>query len=147
MDRLRIDVRLRTELTRESVERNHPDAVIVATGSYQAIPAMQIEGGANVLTGRDLLEGHGSAKGRIIIVGGSSQGAHIAELLAGKGYSVTIVEASGEVAIEAPMDDRALLLGRLQLMGVNFVVNAKIQSIDSTGAMIAGPQGTRHTRA
>jgi len=141
MDRLGVHVQLYRKLTREIVERDHPDAVIIATGSYQEIPPIPIDKDAHVITGRDLLEGKRYAKGRVVIAGGNSQGVHIAELLAERGHAVTIVEASGEVAVEAPMDDRNLLLGRLQQLRVNTVVNTRILRVDATGVAVQGPQG------
>ena len=147
MDRLRIDVRLFTKLTREIVEREHPDAVIVATGSFQSVPPIPIGQDAHVVTGRDLLKGTAQASGRIAIVGGGSMGVHMSELLAEKGHAVTIIEATGEIAVDAPLDDRNLLLGRLEGLRVRTVVNTFVISIDASGVTVKGQQGNGHIPA
>jgi len=53
-------------------------------------------------------------------------GAQVAESLAAKGHPVTIVEATGSVATEAPIDERALLLERLHKLGVKTLTETKV---------------------
>lgn len=147
ISRLKIEVRLGVALTREIVERERPYAVVVATGSYQTIAQVPVDAHAYTMTARDLLEGRAKAKGRVVVAGGGCSGAQTAELLAQQGHHVAIVEQLAEIALDTPADDRALLLERLNGLGVNFLTNTQIVSVDSTGVNTTGVNGAGHVTA
>lgn len=129
LDRLGVDVRLGTEVTAELVQEEAPEMVIAAPGSEPVrpdVPGMNLD---HVITARDLLGGRAEARGAVVVAGGGCSGAQTAELLAERGHEVTVVEATGEVAADAPVDDRALLLGRLEDRGVRLLTDAPILRI------------------
>ncbi len=104
--------------------------MILATGAEPARPDIPGIGEINVITSRDLLEGNKQAFGSVLVVGGGCAGAQTAEYLAAKGHPVTIVEAEGDIAADAPLDDRTLLLGRLKGLGVKIMTHTRLLSID-----------------
>ncbi len=140
--RLGIDIRLKTKATAELAKKERADIAIVAVGASPVrslIPGIQHE---NVLVGRDLLEGKAAAKGRVVVLGGGISGALVAEYLAAKGHSVTIVGTTGMIAKEAAVVDRDLLLERLQELGVEMLTDAKILLIQNGKVLVTGPGGT-----
>lgn len=147
MSRLGIEVRLGVSLTRETVERENPYAVIVATGSYQSVPQIPVDAQAHTMTARDLLEGRTEARGRVAIAGGGCAGAQTAELLAQQAHSVTIIEQLAEIALDSPAEDRALLLERLQRLGVNILTDTQIVAVDATGVNTRSVNGPGHITA
>ncbi len=138
-----VQLRLNTEVTRQLVEAENPDVVILATGSEPA--RMQIPGasGEHVIAARDLLEGRVAAGKRVLVAGGGCSGAQTAEYLATRGHDVTVVEAAGAIAVDAPLDDRALLLGRLHAQGVQLMTETRLLQVMRDEAMVESYSGTR----
>lgn len=106
------------------------DLAILASGSTPVQPNIPGIMGPNVVIARDILEGRAKARGKVVVAGGGCMGAQTAEYLASKGCKVTIVEALGEIAVEAPVDDRYLLLQRLAKRKVAILSKTKILKIE-----------------
>lgn len=139
--RLNVKVFLKTEYTAAMAGKDLPDAVIVAIGSSVIHPKIPGVDRDSVITSKELLEGIKKATGKVVVAGGGCSGAQTAEYLAELGHKVDIVEAGGDIALEAPVDDRALLLGRLKKLKVGFEVNKKILAIGSNSLQVEGPKG------
>jgi len=125
-----VELRLNTRVDKTLVVKEKPYAVILATGAQPAKPDIPGIGEINVITARDLLEGKKQAFGSVLVVGGGCAGAQTAEFAAAKGHAVTIAEAEGDIAADAPLDDRTLLLGRLKGLGVKIMTHTRLLSID-----------------
>lgn len=103
LERLGVQVRLRTEVTAELVKQEQPGAVIVATGARtieNPAPevvgpdaAIEIEPGAHVVTAEDVLEGKAETGQRVVIADLQNymKGLVTAEVLADRGKEVTVV--------------------------------------------------------
>jgi 2,4-dienoyl-CoA reductase-like NADH-dependent reductase (Old Yellow Enzyme family)/thioredoxin reductase len=126
---LGVEVRLNTKVDKELVLQEKPFGVVVATGATPVRPNIPGVGQFNVITAYDLLEGHARAEGSVLVIGGGCAGAQTAEFLAEQGHAVTIVEAEGNIADDAPLDDRHLLLGRLKAKGVQIMTHTRLLSI------------------
>ncbi len=140
--RLGVTVHLNTEFTTDMAAGKRYDIAVVAMGSEAVRPNIPGVGRTNVIISRDLLEGRATAKGRVVIAGGGCAGAQTAEALAERGHAVTVLEASGDIAVEAPIDDRMLLLGRLEKLNVRLLRNTKLMSIGPKAVTIEHPGGT-----
>lgn len=147
LKRLDVHVHTKTVFMAEHAKKLKPDAVIVAIGSSAKVPSIPGIGRTNVVIARDLLERRKKAAGDVVIAGGGCMGAQTAEYLASKGHKVTIVESTGAIALDAPVDDRALLLGRLEKMGVKILMETKLMSIGPKSATIERPTGPETLRA
>jgi len=130
LTRLGVEVRLNTRVDRKLVQQETPYAVVLATGADPIRPKIPGIGEVNVITARDLLEGRAKAFGSVLVVGGGCAGAQTAEFLMSQGHAVTIVEAEGDIAADAPLDDRTLLLGRLKTGGVKIMTHTRMLSIE-----------------
>jgi 2,4-dienoyl-CoA reductase-like NADH-dependent reductase (Old Yellow Enzyme family)/thioredoxin reductase len=131
------------ELTPQIAVSEKADAVIVATGAYPVEPNIPGIAGSNVLTSRDILEGRAKPKGRVVVAGGGCAGAQTAEYLSEKGHSVTIVELSGDIALEAPVDERILLLERLRKSGVRTLTQTRIKDLALDHVTVEGKKGEK----
>lgn len=145
--RLRVTVRLNAEFVPGVIRAGQYDAAIIATGSTPSRSNIPGVGRTHVIIARDLLEGWVDAVGRVVVVGGGCMGTQTAEALAAKGHRVTIVEAAGAVATDAPVDDRALLLGRLKKHRVGILTDTKIMAVGPQTVSVEGPQGPKMLRA
>lgn len=141
VERLGIDVRLKRDCVPADVKKDKADAVIVAIGSTPVRPKIPGIGRTNVVVARDVLEGKAKVKGKVVVIGGGCAGAQTAEYLSVKGHDVTILEAAGAIAVDAPVDDRNLLLGRLAKRGVKIATETKAMSIGPGAVAAESPTG------
>lgn len=141
ISRLPIDVRLRTSFSVEAAQREKPDVVILATGADPVVPAIAGSDTTNVLVARDILEGKVQARDAVAVIGGGCAGAQAAEFLVDRGHKVTVIEAGDAIAVDAPMDERVLLLGRLAERGVSLMTHSIAQSFEKGSVRVMGEKG------
>lgn len=98
-----VTVRMGEMATTQSVLALVPDAVIVAVGASNFIPAIQGVDGGNVRNAWKVLAGEQAVSGRVVVVGGGMVGCETAEYLAEQGCQVSVVEMSGKIASEVGM--------------------------------------------
>jgi len=142
VESLEIEVRLSSEATADMVRAENADIVVVATGARNAWPDMPGLDQANAVFARDILEGKVKAEGRVIIAGGGCNGAQTAEFLAEAGHPVTLLEQTDTIAEDAPTADRALLLQRLERLGVRLVTDATISQFKGKEVLLEKPDGS-----
>lgn len=123
-----VDVHTGAEAGVAEVASLQPDVVLVATGGKPAVPAFCCNAGA--LTAEDALNNPPSGK-KVLILGGGLVGCETAELLAGRGCEVTIVELRGELAADMENRTRRLLLPRLQELGVQNLLRTEVRSVEA----------------
>lgn len=140
--RSRARVHLHREADPPAIVAEQPWALVVATGAVPVRPVAEQGGGLRVATGRDVLEGKVAHHGHIVVVGGNCAGAQTAEYLASCGHEVTLLEAGGDIAIDAPPADRHLLLGRLAQRGVKLRANTRLMSIERDHVVVRTPVET-----
>lgn len=131
------------EVTCELVEKEKPDAIIIATGSMQYIPQIFMEG-RNVVFASDILAGTIEAGPSVIIVGGGVVGAETAEFLARKNKQVSIIEMLDGICADMPMFAREDLIRRLQELRVNILTETKVDKIDGN-TVLANKRGRMQT--
>ncbi len=137
--KLKVKIQTGHAFTFDDLKSGKYDAAIVAVGSVAMRPHINGAEGSNVVIARDLFEGKAEAKGTIVVVGGGCLGAQTAEWLATKGHAVTMVELTDNVALESPIDERMLLLGRLEKLGVKSLTHTKVLDIRAEGVRVKKP--------
>ncbi|RPI47129.1 MAG: FAD-dependent oxidoreductase [Betaproteobacteria bacterium] len=143
LSRLGVKVHLDSAMDAAGVARANPWAVIVASGAEPLRPEIPGWKGMPVAAGRDILEGSAAHQGHVVVAGGGCSGAQTAEYLASVGHEVTVIEAEGDIAIDAPVDERALMLARLQQHGVKLMPNTRLINATAGGVVVASPHETR----
>jgi len=140
---LPIEVHLRREFTVADLRRSLPDVVVVSVGSDPAHPRLPGAELKHVVTARAVLEGKAKLKprSRVVVAGGGCMGAQTAEYLADRGHRVTLMEATGAVAVEAPVDDRNLLLERLAKKKVKIMTQTLIGAITPKAVQVTSVSG------
>lgn len=128
---LGVDVHLGVEVTPALVEREDPDAVLIATGAaafFPPIPGIELP---CVVDAQMLLRGEATVKpgDRVTVVGGSATGCETAELLVAGGATVTIVEMLGSIGIGIEQITRRHLIRRLRKAGVAVATKATVVAI------------------
>lgn len=133
-----IDLYLNTEMTPEKAKAMGADVIIAAMGATPAIPPIPGLDSPKVITTFDLpceAVGH-----RVVIIGGGASGAEEAIDWASKGHEVTIIEAIGELAANAPYVHRQSLLLEYQKEGAPTVcLHTKCTRVTDEGVWAIGP--------
>jgi len=132
--RLKVDIRLKEEITEEFVLKEAPDVVIVATGSYPIPKPVQGEyGPPDVLNVWQVLKEEYEPGKRILLIDqdGHHRATSTAEFLAERGREVTMLTSSLFVGQDlGPLQDLYLTLQRLMKKGVKFVHNVAVTKIE-----------------
>lgn len=144
---LPVELRLGRAFTLADARREVPDLLIMAIGSAPTRPPFPGADLPHVVTAREMLEGKFRVKGRVVLAGGGCMGAQTAEYLADRGHPVVIVEATGQLAMESPVDERALLLQRLAKKKVRFLTNTFVESITPQAVQVRGQGGVKKVPA
>lgn len=125
----------------ETVRSAKPDVVILATGAKPRPSPWPSSPQMPVISAIQALEAPERVAGPVVVVGGGCSGAETAELLAERGLEVSIVEATGEIAADAPLDERALLLQRLGRLGVRLLANTSVVGARDGSVALDGARG------
>lgn len=93
MKALNIKIKLNTPLTKEILEQEKPDVVIVATGGNPIMPPIKGINKTHVVLAEDVLLGKADTGAKVVIAGGGEVGVETAAFVAMKeNGSVTIIE-------------------------------------------------------
>ena len=140
LERLEVPVLLEQEVTAEWVLAQHPDAVIVATGSFPRPCPVAGADGEGVYNVWQVLSGEADLGERVLFLDddGHHQGTATAELLADLGKTVHIVTPTLFVGSElGPTQDLYLTRQRLLQKGVTFTPDFAVMEI-LAGAGVKG---------
>jgi 2,4-dienoyl-CoA reductase-like NADH-dependent reductase (Old Yellow Enzyme family)/thioredoxin reductase len=145
MDVLKIPVALQTQITPELVEKEKPDAVVLATGSVSGSPGIPGMDKAHVLTVDDYLADRKEPGDKVAVIGGQ-HGAEVALSLARAGRTVTVIEEKKAIAL-APylLTRRFVLLGYIKEAGIEVLTRASVREINEGGVVVVGPDGKERT--
>jgi pyruvate/2-oxoglutarate dehydrogenase complex dihydrolipoamide dehydrogenase (E3) component len=127
-----------TEATADSVQALAPDVVVATGGRPATLPVPGLE---QALSGEAVLRGQAVVGARVLIVGGGLVGVELAELLAGQGKAVTIVELLDELARDMEAISRKLILARLGKLPVTLRPGTRIEALADGMAQLNGPAG------
>lgn len=135
-----VDIRLNTCATKEVVEAENPDAVIIAVGSEPLIPP--IEGIRNdnvVVVNRYYLEKE-KVGDEVVVLGGGLAGCEAAIHLAQEGKKVSVVEMRDELAPDCNVRQRPILLSKMKEL-VTIHTGLRGMKITEEGVLCQNPQG------
>jgi NADPH-dependent 2,4-dienoyl-CoA reductase/sulfur reductase-like enzyme len=105
-----VDIRLNTEVTAEYVEKENPDALIIAVGSSPLVPPIKGLDGDNVVIVNNYYLEKDKVGDDVVVFGGGLAGCECAIHLGMEGKKVHIVEMRDELAPDANVRHRPLLL-------------------------------------
>lgn len=130
LKKLGVEICMETPLTKEIVEDEKPDIVLVASGSKPMIPPIPGIDRDHVVAANDILSGRVNAGANTVIIGGGSVGAETADHLSLHGSKATIVEMKDKIAADESARPRKYLLERLE--------TAKVKMLTDTQVLLVG---------
>ncbi|MFC1825480.1 FAD-dependent oxidoreductase, partial [Thermodesulfobacteriota bacterium] len=136
LERLGVNVKLEHEATVESILREAPDAVILATGVIPTNPAIPGVEDPHVAKAHDVLAGIAQAGEQVVVIGGAYTGCETARFLAAQGKKVTLLRRGSRIAAEAGWSGRPHIMESLKALGVESVTRVQYKRIDKDGVHI-----------
>jgi 2,4-dienoyl-CoA reductase-like NADH-dependent reductase (Old Yellow Enzyme family)/thioredoxin reductase len=132
LGRLGVEIHSGVEVTANDVERENPDAVILAVGAEPLVPPIPGADLPIVLDAVSLLLGEHPVEAgeHIVVVGSAATGLETAENLVAQGATVTLVEMLKQVGagIEAILKDH--IVRALRASGVEILTSTKVMAIE-----------------
>ncbi len=108
-----VEIRCNTPVTREYVEQEAPDALIIAVGSEPLIPPIEGLDGDNVIIVNNYYLEKDKVADDVVVFGGGLAGCECAVHLGMEGKNVSIVEMRDRLAPDANVRHRPLLMAEI----------------------------------
>ena len=136
-----ITLKLNTTVTPEMVEKEAPDAIVIATGADPIIPDVPGIGKPHVDTAVNILSDISKYKGsKAVVIGGGDVGCETACYLADNGFKVTLVEILDKILEENDITEMKLrLTDLLKEKNVEIMTETKLNKIIDEGVEVIVP--------
>ncbi len=109
-----VEIRLNTEVTKDYAEKEHVDALIVAVGSTPLVPPIPGLNGQHVVIVNHYYLEKDKVGDEVVVFGGGLAGCECAIHLGMEGKKVSLVEMREELAVDANVRHRPLLLKEIE---------------------------------
>jgi 2,4-dienoyl-CoA reductase-like NADH-dependent reductase (Old Yellow Enzyme family)/thioredoxin reductase len=137
MDRLGVDVRLDCAVTANTICKENPYAVYIATGGMPSIPNVAGVNKSNVITAEDYLSGKITLTNeKAVIIGGGITGGETAVLIAANGGKATVVEMLCSICTDMYPDSRTDIIHDMEKYGVNVLTNSMLMEIKDNAVIL-----------
>ena len=136
-----VEIRLNTEVTQELVEREAPDVLVLAVGAAPIVPPIPGMDGPKVVLATRLSDAGIAVGKKVVILGGGLVGCESAVHLAQEGKEVTVVEMMKDVAVDANVRQRPILLDMFAKLRVKVETRMKGVKITDEGLVCADENG------
>lgn len=148
MLRLRIHVRMNSEMTAQKIIELRPDAVVLGVGSSPVMPRVPGIDSEKAASCVDVLTGKRTLGHKVVIVGGGLVGCELAVEALNEGRDVTIVEALPAIlsaGAPVPLPNKTMLLDLLTKVHANILTGTRLSEINERGAVVAAAGGAQKT--
>jgi Pyruvate/2-oxoglutarate dehydrogenase complex, dihydrolipoamide dehydrogenase (E3) component, and related enzymes len=138
-----VEIRLNTEVTKEYVENENVDALIIAVGSSPLVPPIPGLDGENVVVVNNYYlekEKVQDAK-EVVVLGGGLAGCETAIHLAQEGKKVHLVEMRDALAPDANIRHRPILLDEIEKNNINVCTEHKGLKVTQEGVICLNKEG------
>ncbi len=141
IERQKINVHLNTEVTKELIDTEKPDAIIVATGSSQKMIAIKGDDLPNVVGAIDVFKGKIPEGKNIVVLGTGIVGAETAMYLQEEHQKqVTVLEQLPNVNLQLEIFSQWTVQGRMAQDGIKIITDCAVNQI-TTGEVICTQKG------
>lgn len=143
MKKLNVKVELGVEVTPALAEKVKSDVVVIATGSEQIIPNIPGISGPRVTTAVEVLRGKIKPRNqKVVIIGGGMVGCEVAEFLAERNNSVTILEILPTMASDMEPLNRKGLMDSLTDKGITMMTKRNVVEISDRQVVTTDSKGS-----
>lgn len=128
-----VEIRLNTPADRAYVDEMAPDAVIIAAGSSPLVPPIPGLDGDNVVVVNNYYKEKEKVGREVVVMGGGLAGCECTIHLAQEGKTVRLVEMRDELAPDANVRHRPLMLRQMEDLGEHLTVYTGHKALKATG--------------
>jgi NADPH-dependent 2,4-dienoyl-CoA reductase/sulfur reductase-like enzyme len=143
IDKVGVKTVLNKSFDLKLLEKERPDAAIIATGAKPLIPEIEGIQKTRVFNIWEALSKPGSLGQKVLVLGGGGVGAEVADFLSEKGKKVTLVEMREAIALDLVVHLQHYLNLRLKNKEVQVLTSTKALRFEKDGLWVEDPQGTR----
>ncbi len=136
VEKFNVHCHLNHEVSIETVKKERPDVVILATGSYPSIPQFEGMRSKIVVSLEVALNGDRPSYQETVVVGGGATGCEVALHLAESGCPVTIIEMLPKIGNRLETITRKMFIKKLKENQVQIMTNSKLERITDKGIFI-----------
>ncbi len=135
------EIHLNTKADADTIAKEAPDAVIIATGSDPII--LNIPGTENteVVTAHEIMAGKEVSAKTAAVIGGGLVGMETAEFLAGKGIPVTVLEMKDEILSELGLLRKVATQLELKKEPVTVLTGTTVKALENGKVIAEGKEG------
>lgn len=139
-----VHFKMNTEATKALIEKENPYAVIIATGSTPLVPPIPGLKGDNVIVVNDYYKEKEKVTDHVVVFGGGLAGCECAIHLGMEGKHVELVEMRDQLAVDANIRHRPLLLAQIDKY-VKAHTGLKGLEVTSNGILCEDKDGNKVT--
>lgn len=139
-----VHFKMNTEATKALIEKENPYAVIIATGSTPLVPPIPGLKGDNVIVVNDYYKEKDKVTDHVVVFGGGLAGCECAIHLGMEGKHVELVEMRDQLAVDANIRHRPLLLAQIDKY-VKAHTGLKGLEVTSNGILCEDKDGNKVT--
>ena len=139
-----VEIRLNTEVTPEYVEKEAPDALIIAAGSRPLVPPIKGMDQEQVVVVNELYRNLDKISDKVVVMGGGLAGCECAISLGMEGKEVQLVEMRDALAPDANVRHRPLLLKEIEKQVKAVHTGFRAEEITPEGVWCTDANGERH---
>jgi NADPH-dependent 2,4-dienoyl-CoA reductase/sulfur reductase-like enzyme len=140
-----VDVRLDTVVDEALVEAEGADALIIALGSEPIVPPIPGIEGDNVVVVNDYYRNSAKVGEQVVVLGGGLSGCECALHLKKEGKNVSLVEMRDELAPDANIRNRPILLEELKTHEVKVFTKTRGIAVTAEGMICEDEDGNEIT--
>lgn len=142
-----IEVRLNTEVTRNTAEALSPDVIIAAVGAKPFVPDIPGMNGPNVLLAEEIYASPEKAGNKTVILGGGLVGSELAIYLGSLGREVTILEMLPRLGAGDNILHGQAIGIELERAGIKLTLGTKAVEITQQGVLAEDVDGRKFFEA
>lgn len=130
-----VEIRLNTPVSKDYVDQQNVDALIVAVGSEPIVPTIPGLDGDNVIIVNDYYKKKDQVGESVVVLGGGLAGCEAAIHFAREGKPVHLVEMRSELAPDANLRHRPLMMNEIEKCGITVHTELKGLKVTDQGVV------------
>lgn len=131
-----VDIVTNMKVDRAFADEMEPDACIIAVGSRPMKLPIPVSDKAYVLSLDDLYLADADPRGEVAVIGGGLSGCECALLLASQGKHVSLIEMGSELAPDANIRNRPILIAQLEDADISVYTDSKALEVTDSAVVI-----------
>lgn len=139
-----VEIRLNTTVTKEYAEKEKADAIIIAVGSEPLVPPIPGLDGDNVVVVNNYYLEKDKVSNDVVVFGGGLAGCEAAIHFAREGKNVHLVEMRKELAPDANIRHRPIMLSEIENSNIHVHTEYKGLRVTKEGIICADAAGEEH---